>query len=551
MAFKHSPGCRCCSETCDIAADTFDGVSMPPLPGWTQVSGAWSSTGGGVSADGYLTTTDDDALIRHDTAHPDWLAEQWVSVKMQTSAAGDRLRIILAYNPTTLTYLVVEIEFGVNDGMLRFYEFKGYGLTQLGPDVPLMTTLNTWYTVIACYHDGTITAIFTDLDYREIVQYRAATADGYLVGLGTGAITGVPRFDNFNYDRHKTDADKLCPDCKFTCLVWDDRQDDTDRQTPYWTETGTWTTDTANVWHTGTAGAKAICNVPQSRGLNPANVNVTVNPSGGCTTRLYADYLDASNHHCLQVAWTDAGFNKTYQAHVMRVAGGVASAIGSFNGLWTLNGSFPSMHVCIADTAILGVVKSGSLTTVHSGLIPTTLHDGMRTGYSVEAGTAKFTDFQFYRHKSTGDDRGCPDCGVTFKCGGACLDNAPAALKLVLTGINNALCANCGDINGIYVAPLIYSNSQACVYRAQLPLDCKGPNVADNECKIEVWLNNYWRPEISVNIYLTSVEPDIWFIQSPWTANCTTLNNYKMARPSQRTIVCTPAQDAQCLITAL
>lgn len=200
MPFRYAPGCNCCAATCLIGSDDFD----DDLSKWTQEAGEWTV------ASSNLTTTSDDGLLLFNAHAP--TDEQWLSVKIKASTDGDCVRVYLGYESAD-EFAFVEFEFGGSTdgaGFMRFgQQTVTGGAEALGPDVPIFTVLDAWYTLFVCLHAGVITARWRDdttYPYGlplDLYQYRDTLATGTQVGLGTGALTGTASYDTFSFESHK------------------------------------------------------------------------------------------------------------------------------------------------------------------------------------------------------------------------------------------------------------------------------------------------------------------------------------------------------------
>jgi hypothetical protein len=200
MPFKYAPGCNCCEVTCLIGSDDFDG----DLSKWTEEAGEWTV------ASSILTTTSADGLLLFNS--PAHAAEQWLTVKIKASTDGDCVRVCLGYDSAD-EFAYVEFQFGGSTdgaGFMRFGQNTVTGGAEtLGPDVPIFTVLDAWYTLFVCLHAGVITARWRDVTTfpygapLDLYQYRDTTAAGNQAGLGTGALAGTASFDTFSLESHR------------------------------------------------------------------------------------------------------------------------------------------------------------------------------------------------------------------------------------------------------------------------------------------------------------------------------------------------------------
>lgn len=95
------PNACCCSVTCGIISS----ATAVAVSDWTQVSGTWTDSGGSPN---YIETTSADALIVHNTPHPDGLSVGSVGINMEFPTTGV-VRLCLAYLDAS-NYLFVEVE---------------------------------------------------------------------------------------------------------------------------------------------------------------------------------------------------------------------------------------------------------------------------------------------------------------------------------------------------------------------------------------------------------------------------------------------------------
>lgn len=103
----------CCVPTC---VDSGSEV----LADFTQVSGSWATVGSTIE------TTSSNALLVHNTAHPDGVSTGTVGIYLSTIPTGGKVRIILAYTDAN-NYLFIELDIvGTAFGYAKFDCYIGH-----------------------------------------------------------------------------------------------------------------------------------------------------------------------------------------------------------------------------------------------------------------------------------------------------------------------------------------------------------------------------------------------------------------------------------------
>lgn len=189
-------GCNCEQDpSCTISTDDYEDEE---INGWTDVGEDFEETGG------TLHTTASDAIIDCDTAHPDGVPSHYVKVKFLGDDDGDQPRVYAGDH-------YAEVTAGDPNGCLALYDGSDSLLTK----IRIEAASDEWHEMKVWYGqapaaDGGDSQLVAQVNDGPILR-KNVTRAGNSVALGTGTVTGEVHFDDFEYQKHWTEADTACP----------------------------------------------------------------------------------------------------------------------------------------------------------------------------------------------------------------------------------------------------------------------------------------------------------------------------------------------------
>jgi hypothetical protein len=495
--------CECCETGCEIAADDFQREILGA--GWSQQAGTWGMvniTGGSPANDGAVTTSDANAYLRFETAHPSGVAEHVVlaalSINNSYYTIGDKARIVLCDT------LYAELEYGfrafgsehvTSSGCLILRIFNGGTLVQESP--PLRVTLTGGFTGIATWagYSATTGVLWAAVAVHDGVipsQVRVAenvgTVSGTKVGLGTGdTVAGTIAFTDFHYYQHNygvtvTDCygpgAETQPGCQF---AW-----------PWYRDAGTSITDVGCGWHiiagtwdavqslsdyytqhpdylqTASANALIECIQDQSAwncseytdfGYQKATAGVALGAKGD-TFRLYVDW-DGTDGHWVEVTCGDANVVGVPNGSVVTVGKG-ATTLETFEPLYGPEpGHGFSVQLCTVKSndgsgldAIGAYVYGSYPDTWQVRLVSATTVYGHKR-VAVGTGATVNSWMRVSQVNGYANVNACEDCHLVdcVHCPGG---DSPRGLSIEISGFttpHGSLC-DCTVLNATYVAPV-------------------------------------------------------------------------------------------------
>jgi hypothetical protein len=336
----------------------------------------------------------------------------------------------------------------------------------------------------------------------------------------------------------------LCKECDKSCTMWSDRGNDHDRDAPYWSTTGTWTWDGSSMW-VGSNGSSAVCLLPQNYNKigQTAFCNVTPNAGNGQvrTTYLMADYKDSNNFHALKVVWTGTGsLGGTYSATIVKRTAGTDSVLSTFTGSWTVYLTIPSCQLCVIDSAVMGVVRS--IDTRVSGYVRTSLHGGRLSGMLAGSDDAQFGHYYHKRHFGVSSLDGlCPTCTQASMCGGVCTGGLPLKVKTVISGLYNRDCLYCSDLNGIYIASLLFTTAYQCCWEVAIPGLCETGIEGYRRLRVNAaYYGSLFTYDVWVDMSYSSesLNPDTSWLRRSWYGKCYEWSNFEVPLSDFGSVMC-------------
>lgn len=468
MTRRRECATTCCSTpTCEIGSDEFsvDGSGAPS--GWTQREGTVDGVSGGI-----VEITTSDTIMLFNTAHPDGIAAQFVSIDVYFGDGTDEAIIIMNHDGSDDdNFYFVKM----TEGFLSLWQMSGGTPTLLN----CVAANNAGVpSTITAYFDGQTTGIFAADSSGVRVWVDVGTGhSGTYVGLGSRTIGTVVAFDAFDYRKYSQGADS-CP--SFSLDDCDLGEDDFDRPN---------SSDIGCPWE-DLAGASEI----DSNRLKFTSANSRVrfrtgNPDNGAM-RVTADVASSNTGNIVEIGLGYSG--GTYWWARLQFGTGGTFALGS-----TASGTLASTTVTTATATTYGFVaalsdgllcaeiQSGG-TTLKVISIPVTVPSGERfatLGCTTLTGNITCDNFVLKRAHEDSQET-CLRCGAyAFECADCCpVDHGLDMIVDIGSGLTNkATCSLCSQVDGEFTATLI--NACTWIYcqhdMSSLPDPCV---CADYDC---------------------------------------------------------------------
>ncbi|MCP4571469.1 MAG: hypothetical protein GY838_03890 [bacterium] len=207
MPFRFSGPCCCCK----IVADDFNRSDSSDLgEDWTEAAGSWEIASNLLSSTGGATAR----LAIATDAHPAGINSAHVTARL--AAGGDLAEagIVTNYVDTDnySVALIIHLSPG-NDDVLELWDVNG-GVETLKAGGLEITNLAA-HDLTVCHHDGIMVATTNGFSLAAAIPNNAG---GDQVGLfARSSATETLTFDNFEFQRHKTDGLPQCPSCRGDC----------------------------------------------------------------------------------------------------------------------------------------------------------------------------------------------------------------------------------------------------------------------------------------------------------------------------------------------
>lgn len=418
------PNCGCAQ--CSIATDNFNRSDSTSLgSSWTEVL-----TDAEISSNALLLTNAR-ALVVHTTNHPDAVAgvggNSRISVVVTPNTGGGDIesRVIVAYEDSDNYLFAAYFEGDTECPWFRLGKRDGGSESWLTEERPL-DTLSTSRTMYVCWEHGTLLSahIGNGAGWPDKVYLEAEVTngpEGDQVGLEFSAGAGSVKFDDFDWQRHKSDSQTTCPECLAPCLVFEDASPSDDC---HWDDES---------------------GILVGNHFNPQNdlgtrIEVTATPDTSTSTiYLYVDWVDANNHH--RISLVSNGTNGTLQIH--RVAGGTPTQVGTTLNVTGYTGGEVTIQVCITPpTSIIATVLGFQRAVVSNH------HGGIYWGLG---GSATFENFAAY---SLAEE--CDDCDqILSSCNTCESGTVPSVIAVKFSGVVSDRC-DAANLNDIWlIAPYV------------------------------------------------------------------------------------------------
>lgn len=226
----------------------------------------------------------------------------------------------------------------------------------------------------------------------------------------------------------------------------------------------------------------------------------------GSTLKIYFDYLDANNHHYLEItrtadescAYTDHALTTVYNLVVGNVSSGTASTIASRTGV--RGGSPDNENVCVQWTSSHVIVhttitvnpswpdEAGYWNCEPSGFGLTTEYttfDGADYGFDhSESSSSTMKIFSIVVIKSA-EEENCPGCYLDCPC-----NKVAEEYDVTISGIQNPesrhwSCSNCSSLNDTYTLTLQEDNFEKWPHGVENWSDRRGLENNDGEFSIK------------------------------------------------------------------
>lgn len=446
---SRNPGCSCCSTLCGEFTDDFSGWTETPGVGW--FSPDWTNRNGFDASTGALGIPFINNMAFYSGSSSSEFASQRLKCSILTWQNGDKPRLIAALADVD-NCLIAEIETGTNSSTLRIFDRNAASETQVGGDITLWNVVtNTWFDFYLCWHavDKTIT-YSTSFDSRQrnygVLFYTGSTShlgESHAVGTGDSVASSV-FFDDYEAQEHGdnslglTDCPK-CQDCTTFRTEFDEQADITN-----WLDvkTGSLTVTSAGRVTAATDTTALVKHYLVGPGQHLSFwVRLTQVAE---SFRVYLDYLDANNHHCIEVTRTGSDLAEIVY---YRLKAGNEERLTDTRVYWP-DSSPKYIRACLAnpddDGAVYMSLRVGDRTD-------STFLFNPLGGSQVGIGAGTYSSVEFRDWVQIDRTLAEPSLGVCASCPGSCLacegNTGPEFLRLQVTGVG-------APYDGTYYVPL-------------------------------------------------------------------------------------------------
>lgn len=454
----------CCRPTCYFAQN---------FNSRTIISGEWAFSGTNSAV---ATTEDDDAALML-SRHPGEEINVTLGIQMSSDTPGDALRLWFGgvdYDDC----IVLELVIGDSGtaGIARVIEREAGVDSIVGDDVYLRGS-NDAQILVIYKPNGAASEVRVQIS-RQLVgvgdytltqfQRTVISPGGWKAGIATAEIAGTATFKNFGYSRYFLDF----PDCGggAGCILHADLFADSGNAetTEEWvTVDGSWTMG-GNLLTCSSPG-RLRSKVVDFSGKNRQRISSQIDLSGGVDPPdwgIWFDAIDDDNYHQARIEIRGGGAYLIIE----KVTAGVATLLKEWPLFYAGNNDRrDQLFVCTREGAIYATTMGedyppfGPASENNIGRaswqVTTTLHGGQSAGLLVTSGECRFKYWRYAVQKAPCDEVDpewpCTQCAP---CGGDGDDDGdkPAIWKLVIAGITNGVCTNCGIMNGTYICEAIY-----------------------------------------------------------------------------------------------
>jgi hypothetical protein len=210
-----------------------------------------------------------------------------------------------------------------------------------------------------------------------------------------------------------------------------------------------------------------VANSAASSSATAVRAVATITPASTSDAgRLIAGYVDDNNYWFAELqTGSSSGTLKLFQR-----SGGANTQRGSTSTIAGYTSGSKTVVLCLTAGAVYTMVGSNVIEFAATPTVAST-KGGLGTG-SISS-SVSFDNFTYSKHKV--QDPTCEGCsssttgtGSTTICRGTCLDGTVhGSVQLVVTGITNGGCTDCGSLNGTFVATRKIgscSGGSACYY---------------------------------------------------------------------------------------
>lgn len=211
--------CAAYPASCYVTGDTMTRADDTDIGcGWEEVDGDWE-----ISSN-TLTTADANAICKCETEHTTGGAAAVVTTVV-SGASGDKLQLILGYNPAApTTYFYAELTIHATTGTLKIYRKTAGADTQLAT-VNKNYSAGTSVAFGVCLAGGRFTATVNQVGVLSPAYVSGAAvvpAATRYVALGTGSQATDVHFSSFSYFRGQDADNPECDLCTESCSCCDD-----------------------------------------------------------------------------------------------------------------------------------------------------------------------------------------------------------------------------------------------------------------------------------------------------------------------------------------
>ena len=322
-----------------------------------------------------------------------------------------------------------------------------------------------------------------------------------------------------------------CNCCGSTCAIFSD----TFASLSGWTQTsGSWSASSSTAT-TGSISAVLLGNTTQAAGTAAMTItaSITIGTSGDIA-RLYVGYKNSTNFCYGEITAGTSGSMSVYQ-----VIGGTPTLLHTISIAVPLTAQ--TWTLCISGDLNTVTLLCSTFTTTQAypsvGGDLASFPPGS-SGFALGTGATNAGGISFASFTSARTDLSCPPCmGL---CPVICTaGTVPAEVEVAFSGIANAHCAFCSDLNSTFIcaqAEMLYGFAGdttrifACRWDYPITTVCTIPRIIvelNNQTGFPTGLLS-WRPEDSHSIYGTGGH----FNQTGPSADCATWNYSATGTPT-------------------